>query len=101
MREQDIQRNILKYLKSQDCYVVKVVQASVAGVPDIIGCHKGHFFVIEVKTPTTKTRVSALQQHNLDGVRKAGGSSLVAWDVEQVKEFINELGLPRASDTNS
>lgn len=89
--EQQIQKKITTYLESQGCYVVKVVSATKSGVPDILGCYEGVFFGIEVKTPKTASNVSKLQEYNLDKIREADGHSLVAWDVEQVEEFIGGL----------
>ncbi len=91
MTEQQIQKKIITYLESQGCYVVKVISASKAGVPDILGCYEGVFFGIEVKTPNTADNVSKLQEYNLDCIREADGYSLVAWSVEQVEDFIRGL----------
>ena len=91
MREQDIQRKIIKWLESEGAYVVKVVSATKAGVPDIICCYKSRFIAIEVKTPKTKNNVSQLQRYNLDKVLLAQGYSLVAWELQQVKDFIRGL----------
>ena len=88
MNEQQIQKKIIKYLESKDCYVVKVISASKAGVPDIIGCYNGVFFGIEVKTPGSAGNVSRLQEYNLERIRETGGHSIVAWSVEQVEDFI-------------
>ena len=89
--EQQIQSKIVKYLESQGCYVVKVISASKAGVPDILGSYEGEFFGIEVKTPSTCSNVSKLQEYNLDKIRESGGHSLVAWDVAMVEEFISGI----------
>jgi len=89
--EQQIQKKIITYLESIGCYVVKVISASKSGVPDILGCYEGVFFGIEVKTPGTSNNVSKLQEYNLDKIIGAGGHSLVAWEVEQVEEFIGGL----------
>jgi Holliday junction resolvase len=91
MSEQQIQKKITNYLESRGCYVVKVVSATKSGVPDILGCYDGVFFGIEVKTPKTRNNVSKLQEYNLDKIRESGGHSIVAWEVEQVEEFINGL----------
>jgi Holliday junction resolvase len=91
MREQTIQRNITKFLEKNGAYVVKVISASKAGVPDILGCYLGSFFAIEVKTPDTKTNVSKLQNYNLEQVKKAGGYSIVAWEISQVNELLEEI----------
>lgn len=91
MTEQQIQKKIITYLEKEGCYVVKVMSASKSGVPDILGCYEGVFFGIEVKTPTTSNNVSKLQEYNLDKIIESGGHSLVAWNVEQVEEFLGGL----------
>lgn len=89
--EQQIQKKITTYLESQGCYIVKVISATKAGVPDILGCYEGVFFGIEVKTPKTRNNVSKLQEYNLDKIHSCGGHSLVAWGVEQVEDFLGGL----------
>lgn len=91
MTEQQIQKKITTFLEKEGCYIVKVVAATKAGIPDILGCYEGQFFGIEVKTPKTKDNVSRLQRHNLDIIEETGGKSLVAWDLDQVKEFLLSL----------
>ena len=91
MTEQQIQKKITNYLEANGCYIVKVISASKAGVPDILGCYEGVFFGIEVKTPKTKNNVSKLQEYNLDMIRRAGGQATVAWELEHVEDFLNGL----------
>ena len=52
------------------------------GVADIIGCHQGRMFAIEIKTD--KGRVSPHQQKFLDAVNEAGGIAFVARSIEDV-----------------
>ena len=89
MTEQAIQKKIIKWLEAQGYYVVKVISANKSGVPDIIACVEGKFVGIEVKRPTTKNNVSALQRKHLDMIEESGGYSTVAWELEQVIDFIN------------
>lgn len=91
MTEQQIQKKIVNYLEGQGCYVVKVISATKAGVPDILGCYKGMFFGIEVKTPKTRHNVSKLQEYNLNKIHAAGGFSIVAADVDTVKGFLSKV----------
>lgn len=91
MRESEIQKKILDYLKSIGAYSVKVIQASKAGVPDIICCYKGRFIAIEVKTPKTKYNTSELQKLNLDWIKEASGVAIVAWELEQIKSLLEEI----------
>jgi Holliday junction resolvase len=91
LTEQEIQKKFIKYLESIDAYVVKVISASKSGVPDILFCYEGVFAAIEVKTPATRNNVSKLQEFNIDSIRYAGGHAIVAWELDQVKDFIEGL----------
>jgi Holliday junction resolvase len=91
MKESDIQKKILDYLKLQGAYAVKVIQASKAGVPDIICCYKGRFIAIEVKTPKTKYNTSELQKLNIEWIKEASGVVIVAWELEQIKRLMEVI----------
>ena len=56
------------------------------GVADIIGCYKGRFLAIEIKTD--KGVVSDHQKNFLDRVTKAGGLALVARSIDDVINFL-------------
>lgn len=89
--EKVIQSKIKNYLESKGAYVVKVIQATKSGVPDLLVCYKGLFIGIEVKKPSTKNNVSKLQQHNLNLIKLADGVSIVAWELDMVVELLGEL----------
>ena len=89
--EKQIQAKIKNYLEHKGAYVVKVIQATKAGVPDILACYKGLFIGIEVKKHSTKNNVSKLQQHNLNLIKLAEGRCIVAWDMDMVKDFIEDI----------
>lgn len=91
MLESEIQKNIIKLLKSKGAYVEKVIAASKSGVPDLYGCYKGRFFYIEVKTPKTRDNVSDLQKIKIKSAIKAGGKAIVAWDIQQVEDLLKEI----------
>lgn len=91
MRESEIQKKILEYLKLKGAYAIKVIQASKAGVPDIICCYRGRFIAIEVKTPKTKYNTSELQKVNIEWIKQANGEVIVAWEVDQVKQLIERI----------
>jgi len=86
--EQQLQAKILKYLKARGAYTVKVITANKAGVPDILACYKGKFYGIEVKVGYNKT--SGLQDANLQMIRRSGGIAIVAYNLEDVKEKLDE-----------
>lgn len=94
MREKQIENAIKKYLASKGVWYIKhhANKFTKVGVPDILGCWKGKFIAIEVKTPVGV--LSELQKYNLEAIRNAGGISFVARSLQDVQEVIND-------DTNS
>jgi len=89
MKEQDIQKKFIRYIEDQGGYVVKVITASKAGVPDLLVCLEGKFIGIEVKTPVTKGNASKLQEYNIALIEQAGGLAGVAWDMDSLVEVLN------------
>lgn len=98
MKEQDIQRKIIKYLESAGAYVVKVVASNKSGTPDILACYRGIFLAIEVKRPETKTNVSELQEYNIKKIKEAGGIAIVSWDLDAVKAVVENINLMLQED---
>jgi archaeal holliday junction resolvase (hjc) len=98
MKEQDIQRKIIKYLESVGAYVVKVVASNKSGTPDILACYRGIFLAVEVKRPETKTNVSELQEYNIKKIKEAGGIAIVSWDLDAVKATIDNINLMLQED---
>ena len=88
MSEQQIQSSIIKYLEKEGHYVVKVMAASKAGVPDLLACIKGSFVGIEIKRPETRANTSELQKWNLNKIAECGGIAIVACSVQDVKELL-------------
>ena len=86
MREQDIQRAGVKYIESQGGYVVKIITANKAGVPDVVFCLKGVYGAIEFKTP--KGVLAPLQEYHLKKIRDAGGIAEVARSLDDVKKIL-------------
>jgi len=90
MREQDVQKKLVKYLEGLGAYTVNVIIASKSGVPDILCCYRGTFIGIEVKRPQNKNNVSKVQRVNLDWIIDAGGLAGVAWDIDSLEEILND-----------
>ncbi len=63
---------------------------SAPGVSDIIGCIRGRFFAIEVKTPGHKTEKERLksQVDFLLEVELAGGIGIMVESVDEVMKYI-------------
>lgn len=87
-------------VKAKACEVLKAIGAyyfkpvtggyGASGVPDIVVCYKGRFVGIECKAKGNRT--TALQDHNLEMIRNAGGISLVIneTNIEQLQLLIHE-----------
>jgi Holliday junction resolvase len=62
-----------------------------SGVPDIVGCYKGHFFAIECKAG--KGTTTALQDKNIKEIKKAGGQVIVVNEnnLEEVRLMLSEM----------
>ena len=91
MNEAVLIQKIRKYLATvPECFFWKEHggQYGTAGIPDIIVCHKGRFIALEAKvgrnTPTT------LQAATIDQIRKAGGTAVVVYSVEDVRAVISK-----------
>ena len=85
--EQDIQKEILNFLKSIGAYAIKIIRANENGVLDIVSCLKsGRFLTIEVKFGYNKP--TKLQKHHLNKVRECGGLSICVWSLDELKEYL-------------
>ncbi len=92
MKESDIVRAILKYLKTvPDCFCWKEHGGmyGTAGIPDIIFCYRGKFMAFEVKTE--KGRTTALQESVINKIQKCGGKVVVVRSVDEVKTALEEM----------
>lgn len=49
-----------------------------AGIPDFVCCINGYFLSIECKAGANKP--TALQEREMENIRKAGGMALVIWE---------------------
>lgn len=95
-RESKLSRNIMNSLRLKGCFCFKVwgSEHMMAGLPDIIGCHKGRFFAFEVKVPENRAGTSAIQEHIMEKIRAAGGISQVVCTLEEACKI---LGLSNES----
>ena len=75
--EKQFEEKVKKLLKNRGAWVLKTWGGGYqrAGIPDLLVCYKGRFMGIELKAE--KGMVSRLQEIELDGIRKAGGCSMI------------------------
>lgn len=91
MKESDIVRAILRYLKSvPGCFYWKEHGGmyGTSGIPDIIVCWDGRFYAFEVKTETG--RPTKLQEAVIRKIKAAGGAVAVVRSVDEVRAIIKD-----------
>lgn len=92
MKESDIVKAIMKYLKTVPrCFAWKEHGGmyGTAGIPDVIACIDGRFFAFEVKTDIGKP--TKLQEATIRKILDAGGTAVVVRSVEEVKSAISGI----------
>lgn len=92
MKEADIVRAILKYLKTvPECFAWKEHGGmyGTAGIPDIICCIRGKFVAFEVKTE--KGKPTALQEATIRKILRCGGIAQIVRSVSEVRAVIDSL----------
>ena len=75
--EGKVKRKVTELLKKYDAYYFFPAMGAFgrAGVPDIVGCCRGDYFAVECKAG--KGRTTALQEAEIEKIRKAGGKAFV------------------------
>ena len=69
--ESKIQSKIIKRLKTEGWYVIKLIKTSVSGIPDLIAVKENETIFIEVKRPNgtlselQKVRINELRSRNI------------------------------------
>jgi Holliday junction resolvase len=93
LTEQQIQKEIIKYLESIGAYTIKTIRTNRAGTPDIIACLDGKFIAIEVKRKGNKP--TPLQLAKIEQIRASGGLAFVAYSKDDVINQLKELNNDR------
>ena len=70
MKEQDIQAKIIKRLRAEGYFVVKLIQTNLVGLPDLIATKPNETRWVEVKKPGKKP--SAVQKYRHNELRSLG-----------------------------
>lgn len=85
MRESLIQTQIRKHLEKDGWMVIKLIQTSMNGIPDLMALKNGRTVFIEVKQPGKKP--TDLQQYRIEKLHKAGFAAISATSVADVSNF--------------
>ena len=92
MKESDIVKAIMKYLKSVPqcfCWKEHGGMYGTAGIPDIIACINGRFVAFEVKTATGK--LTKLQEITIQKIRAANGRAYKVTSTAEVATILKEM----------
>ena len=92
MKEADIVRNIIKYLRTVPqcfCWKEHGGMYGTAGIPDIIACINGRFYGFEVKNEIGQP--TKLQEATIRKILAAGGTAVVVRSVDEVKAVVNGI----------
>ena len=89
MRESLIQGAIRAHLINEGWFVVKLINTSKPGMPDLMAIKDGKVVFFEVKTD--KGRVSKLQEYHIEGLNNMGVPAHVVRSVSQVKDILSQL----------
>jgi Holliday junction resolvase len=87
MREALIQSQIKKYLESNGWLVIKHIQTTMNGIPDLMALKSGRTVFIEVKQPGKKP--TDLQQYRIEKLHKNGFEAFCATSLKDVELFLN------------
>lgn len=92
MSESNLVRKIIKALKKEYpddvFYKVHISPYQERGIPDIIGCHRGGFIAIEIKTPENSDGATKYQKRQIELIIRAGGKAGVATNLEETLKII-------------
>ena len=91
--ESKVKKRVAELLKKYNAYYFFPAMGAFgrAGVPDIVGCYRGYFFAVECKAGAGKT--TALQEAEIDKIRKAGGKAFVIneHNIDLLETYLGEL----------
>ena len=93
--ERQVQTEIMKYIKANGGYVVKIIRANETGVHDLLACINGLFISIECKAEQFAkdpiSQASPRQKHHLKLVKEAKGMAMVVATLEQFKWHVKDI----------
>lgn len=88
-KESSLVAYVMQLAKERQWYARKMSPPVAAGTPDILLCtERGLFVAIECKTGSKVTR---LQQHNLDTISSLGGIACVVRSRQQAREVFSRI----------
>tara|TARA_R110002126_G_scaffold151568_1_gene298670 strand:- start:771 stop:1073 length:303 start_codon:yes stop_codon:yes gene_type:complete len=97
--EAKVKARVVKMLKEMGVYYFFPVTGGFgrSGIPDIVGCMSGIFIAVECKAGKNKT--TALQEHEIAGIRRAGGFAFVVneTNITELRDLLCQLHTTRST----
>ena len=92
--ESTVQTEIIKYVRREGGYVIKVIRGNDDGIHDLIICLDGRFISCEVKreefAPNPNKAMSPRQVKHMGMVKAARGLSVCVASLEQFIDFLHD-----------
>lgn len=88
--EAQFQKQVIDYLIQHNIYFIKTMLCNRRGVPDLLLCINGQFIAIELKSPHRQARLTPLQSHEINEIKKAGGLAFVCNSMLQLTSIIHQ-----------
>ncbi len=83
-----LQTVVLKMLKEKyNAYAINIIHGSTSGIPDIIACIEGRFYVFEIKYG--KDVVSELQKQHINKIIESGGRAHIITSTNQLCNILD------------
>ena len=93
--EGKVKAEIKKYLDSlgQSCWHFSPMMMGYGrkGIPDIVGCYKGHMFTIEVKAPGKMGTVTPWQLREANALKAAGAVNILADTAKEINKCFEDM----------
>lgn len=92
MNESALSKKIAKRIRDHGGWARKIAGGpGQAGLPDILGCYRGHALGLEVKVPGRENTVTDLQAKTLEAMARGGAITAVVTTVQQVDRIIDRI----------
>lgn len=90
MKERLIEKHLVDMIKMLDGMCLKFISPSNAGVPDrLVILPSGKIIFVELKTDVG--RLSKIQEHTIDEMKKRNADVRVLYGMKDVEDFLNEV----------
>ena len=99
MNEAKLTKKCAEAIRNRGAFVTKIHGGpnQPAGLPDLVGCHKGFFFGIEMKMPGKEGTLTPRQQKKLRDIADADGYTAVCTSVSECEDLIDVIEVNGAS----